>query len=132
MGPMPTFDLAVSRLSASIRSALFITVPFIQDKAKRPSGLGLQDCAMTNHRRSAKTKSSRKLPSGLIALAVFVAFALMGALFGFGRSGNSGGAIGAEICRATCTARGWRDGSLVPPERAATGTSHGPKTCQCR
>lgn len=74
----------------------------------------------------------RKLPSGLIALAVFVAFALMGALFGFGRSGNSGGAIGAEICRATCTARGWRDGSLVPPERAATGTSHGPKTCQCR
>lgn len=87
---------------------------------------------MTSSQRSAKAKLSQKLRSGLIAVAVFVAFALVGPLFGFGRSASSSGAMGGEICRATCTARGWRDGALVSPEHAATGAQNGPKTCQCR
>lgn len=82
--------------------------------------------------RSAKAPSDGRLRSGLIAIAVFIAFGVLGLMFGFGRSSNSAGAMGSEVCRATCEARGWRDGSLVAPEHGTTGAPNGPKACQCR
>lgn len=75
---------------------------------------------------------ARKERRGLIAALIFVAFGILGLLFGFGRSTNTGGAFGTEVCRATCAARGERGGTLVRPEQAVTGPRDGPKTCECR
>ncbi len=74
----------------------------------------------------------QKLRSALIAIAVFAGIAIAGALFGFSRSGNSTGLAGREICRTTCIARGWKDGTMEPPSHATTGSTQGPKACQCR
>ncbi|MDP9875753.1 hypothetical protein J2W25_000040 [Variovorax boronicumulans] len=74
----------------------------------------------------------QKLRAASIAVAVFAAIALAGALFGSGRSGNSTGLAGREICRATCIARGWKDGTMQPPSHATTGSTQGPNACQCR
>lgn len=90
------------------------------------------DGGMKSLPRPAKVPSDRRLRSGLIAIAVFIALGVLGLMFGFGRSSNSAGVVGSEVCRATCEARGWRDGSLVAPEHGTTGAPYGPKGCQCR
>jgi hypothetical protein len=76
--------------------------------------------------------SSRKLRTGLVALLFFTAFGFLGLLLGFGRGGVSAGALGGEVCRATCVVRGWQGGALVRPEESANANGLGPKTCQCR
>jgi hypothetical protein len=86
---------------------------------------------MTNHGNLDKAPA-RKARRGLIAALFFVAFGVLGLLFGFGRRISTGGAFGTEVCRATCAARGERGGTLVRPEYAVTGPRHGPKTCECR
>ncbi|RIX82735.1 hypothetical protein [Acidovorax cavernicola] len=74
----------------------------------------------------------QKLRTALIAIAVFAGFVIAGALFGSGRGGGSTSLAGREICRATCIARGWKDGRLEPPSHTTADATQGPKVCQCR